>query len=204
MTPPSANTQRLLALREANAHTQDPVGWHYLQTLASRTAAQSGAAQDLLQKKLHQALDSFEARLQNVSPLTRFEQPPTSPLALLLQDMQAEVHRHSSGAGRMAATSGPIASDPKRENPRLLQFRRQLHSMSVQKQVRQAVAQAPQNAGPINSHMLMLRALVLLRDISPAYLDRFMAHVDTLLRLEDAQRLRLQTSRNKPTGKSRR
>ncbi len=65
------------------------------------------------------------------------------------------------------------------------QFRQQLGKISVQKQVNQAIAQAPQNAGPINSHMLVLRSLSLMRDISPDYLSRFMGYVDTLLSLED-------------------
>ena len=74
------------------------------------------------------------------------------------------------------------------ENPRIQQFRKQLSKISVQKQVTQAIAQAPQNAGPINSHMLVLRSLGLMRDISPDYLNRFMAHVDTLLCLDEADK----------------
>jgi hypothetical protein len=72
------------------------------------------------------------------------------------------------------------------DKPRIVQFRQQLHRISVQKQVTQAIAQAPQNAGPINSHMLVLRSLGLMRDISPDYLNRFMGYVDTLLVLEAA------------------
>ena len=76
--------------------------------------------------------------------------------------------------------------------------------MGVQKQVRQAVAQGPQNAGPINSHMLTLRALVLLRECSPQYLERFMTHVDTLLRLEDAHKQPSQPAKGRASGKSKR
>ena len=77
-----------------------------------------------------------------------------------------------------------------RESPRVRQFRKQLRQISVQKRVSKAIARAPQNAGPINSHMLVLRALGLMRDISPDYLNRIMTHVDTLLCLEEADRLR--------------
>ena len=49
------------------------------------------------------------------------------------------------------------------------------------------MASGPQNAGPINPHMLVLRALGLLREISPDYLNRFMVHLDTLLCLHDQQ-----------------
>ena len=66
------------------------------------------------------------------------------------------------------------------------QFRKQLRKISVQKQVSHAIAQAPQNAGPINSHILVLRALGLMRELSPDYLQRFVAYVNTLMVLENA------------------
>jgi hypothetical protein len=40
-----------------------------------------------------------------------------------------------------------------------------------------------------------------LRDLSPHYLERFMTQVDTLLRLEDAQKQREQPIRNRASGK---
>ncbi len=88
------------------------------------------------------------------------------------------------------------------ESPRVQQFRKQLRKISVQKQVSRAIAQAPQNAGPINSHMLVLRALGLMRDIAPDYLNRFMTHLDTLLCLEEAERLRLQARKSTSSSKS--
>ena len=41
-------------------------------------------------------------------------------------------------------------------------------------------------AGPLNSSQVMNRTLQAMRDLSPEYLDAFMAHVDTLLWLEQA------------------
>jgi hypothetical protein len=72
------------------------------------------------------------------------------------------------------------------ESPHIQQFRQQLGKIRVHKQVSQAIAQAPHNAGPINSHMLVLRSLGLMRDISPDYLNRFMGYIDTLLCLDAA------------------
>jgi hypothetical protein len=48
------------------------------------------------------------------------------------------------------------------------------------------MGQAPKNAGPINSHMLVLRALTLMREASPDYLNRFICYADTLLCLDQA------------------
>ena len=98
----------------------------------------------------------------------------------------------------------PVSTDRAPENPRVRQLRQQLRKISVQKQVRQAIAQAPQNAGPINSQMLVLRALGLMRSLSPAYLDRFMTHLDTLLCLEEAERNPLATPKTTTTVKKKR
>jgi hypothetical protein len=155
----------------------DPVGWHYIQVLAERTRTQTGPAQALLQAKLNKALAQMQARLP--TPPNTSTPPPSlgpSPLSALLQHMAAP------SADRPLGTSNHGRMD----KPRIVQFRQQLHRISVQKQVTQAIAQAPQNAGPINSHMLVLRSLGLMRDISPDYLNRFMGYVDTLLVLEAA------------------
>jgi hypothetical protein len=60
--------------------------------------------------------------------------------------------------------------------------------MSVDKQLALAMKQAPQNAGPINSHMLVLRSLALMQEISPDYLSRVVTYVDTLLALDPGEK----------------
>lgn len=59
--------------------------------------------------------------------------------------------------------------------------------MSVERQLSLAMKQGPQNAGPINSHMLVLRSLAMMQDISPDYLSRFVSYVDTLLFLDPGE-----------------
>jgi hypothetical protein len=56
-------------------------------------------------------------------------------------------------------------------------------------QVEHAVARGPAQAGPLNSHALVLRSLERLRELSPAYLRRFLGHVETLQWLQDARAL---------------
>ena len=48
----------------------------------------------------------------------------------------------------------------------------------------QAMVRGPENAGPLNPHMLVLRSLALMRQLSPDYLQRFLSHVDSLLWLD--------------------
>ena len=126
------------------------------------------------------------------TPSARPSSQTPSPLSALLQDMAAPSAQRPwspSGHGRL-------------DNPRVEEFRQQLGKISVQKQVTQAIAQAPQNAGPINSHMLVLRSLGLMRDLSPDYLNRFMAYVDTLLILDAPQSVKAQPKKAVPASKS--
>lgn len=175
----------------AEAAQRDPVCWHYLQVLAERTRQQTGPAQALLQKKLHTALAQMLA--QSHQPLTpALTRPKASPLKALLQDMAAPSAEHPLGPN----------SRTQRDNPRVAQFRQQLGKIRVQKQVTQAIAQAPQNAGPINSHMLVLRSLGLMRDLSPDYLNRFMGYVECLWVLDSPEAFRAPSKKASPARAS--
>ena len=179
----TATETPLAALRQAGAPGFDAVAWHYIEVLAERLGPQTGAAQALLQRKLDQALQNLQDRMnaaaRSTASAAAMPAGPghTSPLADLLHDLAA---RHATVQPTGKAALG------RSENPRVQQFRQTLSKISVQKQVTQAIAQAPHNAGPINSHMLVLRSLSRMRELSPDYLNRFMAHVDTLLRLNEA------------------
>lgn len=176
--------QRLL---EAGAARLDAVGWHHAQALAQRARTHTGPVQALLDEKLQDTLRALEQGLSR--PATRHpasEPPAPSPLALLLRDMTPSLPQAS--AQRFLSSMPP-------ESPRARQFRQKLRQINVQKRVSKAMAQGPQNAGPINSHMLVLRSLGLMRDISSDYLNRFMAHVDTLMCLQASEQTRQSTAK---------
>jgi hypothetical protein len=54
------------------------------------------------------------------------------------------------------------------------------------KLVEKIITLRPENLGPLNSHMLLIKSLESMRDLSPQYLSRFVTYIDALLRLEDA------------------
>lgn len=56
--------------------------------------------------------------------------------------------------------------------------------MRAEQRLRQVLAHVPASAGPLNSSHLVNRALQAINDVSPAYLDAFMSHIDTLQWLE--------------------
>jgi hypothetical protein len=52
--------------------------------------------------------------------------------------------------------------------------------LSAGRQLRQSLAQVPGNAGPLNSSRLVHRALSLMNELSPEYLQHFLVYVETL------------------------
>jgi hypothetical protein len=63
-------------------------------------------------------------------------------------------------------------------------FKRTLSKLSADQRLAQSLAKLPGNAGPLNSHHLVHRSLLLMRELSPDYLQRFIGHVDALLWLD--------------------
>jgi DUF2894 family protein len=103
----------------------------------------------------------------------------------------AELLAHIGRDTPEAPTGGPAHADgaviePQGELKSLRYFRSTWSRLSVDRQLSHAFAQAPENAGPLNSHFLVLQSLGLMRDISPEYLEQFMSYVDALLWLDQA------------------
>jgi hypothetical protein len=198
-TQATGDATGLATLRQAGAADFDPVGWHYIEVLSTRISTQQGAARGLLQSKLDTALRDLQARMaaaHHVSLATRVvtPSPGTSPLAQLLKTF--------APASSAAALPTDNASTWRADSPQVQQFRQTLSKLRVQKQVAQAIAQGPQNAGPINSHMLVLRSLGLMCELSPDYLNRFMAYVDTLLCLEESGKAKPSTPKTSSKTRS--
>ena len=201
----------LAVLREAGAPAFDAVGWHYIEVLTAKTQTHRGTTQALLQAKLDKALCDLKARMAVTKSLDQSGVPTAStapvstspsPLAQLLQEMAPLAQHTPSAPAPVLASAMGKPSNWRAESPRVQQFRKTLYKLSVQKQVTQAIAQAPQNAGPINSHMLVLRSLGLMRELSPDYLNRFMSFVDTLLCLEEAGNAKPLSKKSVATAKA--
>ncbi|WP_419204957.1 DUF2894 domain-containing protein [Bordetella trematum] len=56
--------------------------------------------------------------------------------------------------------------------------------LNAERQLRQSIEQLPENAGPLNSDHVVLRALTHMRELSPDYLHHFMVYGETLAWLE--------------------
>ncbi len=184
---------QLAELRLAGADRHDPVTCHYLQVLLERAAGHQGEVRRLLDARLAQALQALRERFaqaqREATPATAHQEKNGSHTLLgelvfhLAQLVPGQLGVSPDGLSLRATGSRP-------ELKSVRQFRNTWSKLSVDKLVAKALGQAPKNAGPINSHMLVLRSLALMRDISPDYLNRFMCYADALLCLDESAQAR--------------
>ncbi|HEY8905673.1 MAG TPA: DUF2894 domain-containing protein [Rhodoferax sp.] len=216
MTESGTSEISLASLRQLGADRFDPVRFHHLEVLTQRASAHQGPVKHLLDGKLAQALGTLKERFEQAHTDIRHaleQMAPQHPQAVaelqgLLQrgDLAAVKQRLvklSSGAHgtplgeltqQLVQHRSPEADARLNRNagirPALNNtqfFRNTWAKLSIDKRVTQALGQAPKNAGPINSHLLVLRSLALMRDISPDYLNRLTAYVDALLCLDELE-----------------
>jgi hypothetical protein len=207
----------IASLQAAGASRFDPVRWRYIEVLAGRAAAHQGNTRRMLDARLAQALEAFKERFdlaqgeagetvarsveqypQAANDLQRlFAEGDFKGLQRLVATLRAGEQRASLSAlvrqleqhsAEPANTRVSGNTSPRVELKTIRNARNTWAKLSVDKQVAQALGQAPKNAGPINSHMLVLRSLTLMRDISPDYLSRFMSYADTLLCLDQGEK----------------
>lgn len=209
----------IAALRELGADKFDPVRLHYLQVLALRVSAQQGPVKHIMETKLAQALLAFKARFalaqaeakEAIDQITPQHPQGAVDLQQLLKagDVRgvrqgiASLKKSTPPASlgeltRYMAQHSPAPADGGFDGHAGLRpelktthyFRNTWAKLSVEKRVTQALDQAPKNAGPINAHMLVLRSLALMREVSPDYLNRFTSYVDTLLCLDQGDEVK--------------
>jgi hypothetical protein len=79
------------------------------------------------------------------------------------------------------------AADRPAPEARTLQFfKRTWSRLSADQRLAQSRACLPDNAGPLNSQHLVHRSLVLMRELSPEYLEHFVGYIDALQWLEQS------------------
>ncbi len=188
-------TAALASLREAGAAQRDPIGFQHMVLMAQRLQAQSGAVQRILAGRLREALTRAAARATEAEPIPTAT--PTSAPAPATPSPLAELHRHilavsgggpaptaATAAARSTPSASPTGLPPELKS--LDRFRGTWAKVAADAQVDKALARAPDNAGPLNSHLLVLRSLAALRELSPEHLHGVLAQLDALLWLEQA------------------
>ena len=125
----------------------------------------------------------------------------TQSLSLPLSQTQSQARAHAKSQSQAQSPSAPATqAGPRRrgaappvpvppalaEPPGLRYFRRTWSRLKAEGRLEQARAALPANAGPLNSHHLVHRALASLHELAPAYCERIIGHIDDLLWIEAA------------------
>ena len=169
----------LESLRAEGLHRHDPARFHYLEVLARRLPLQPPAVQQVLQQRWHTAVAEYAERARSVPGL------PASAAAITTDAPLSQLNRYLQARTEGDATPGLAGGGARMPDMKSVRrFSEVWSKISAEQQVAQALVRGPENAGPLNSHRLMLRALRLMRGLSPDYTQRFMAQMDALLWLE--------------------
>lgn len=160
-----------------NARTEaDPVRRRVLEALARRASAQPpGALRERLVGRLVQRAEAAPA----APPLHR-PTPAPCPLAELVAQLQT-----ASPELRSVAT-----------------HRRTWSALRVQRRMAEVAAPVPEHLGPLNSQVLVTRALQQLQGLAPDYLQRLLTQLDTLAALAPLQAAAEADKPARPAAKS--
>jgi len=174
----------IAALRACGAQRVDPVRFRFIEALAERSAGQPNAVQAVLAPKLARALADYQQRCSAAQALpapSPAEATRPGPLAELLRLLAAVDVASPADAEAVAGSDAPAGLlPPLAELRSLRQDRSAWTRLRVDLQMAQSLAQVPGNPGPLNSQLLLMRALQRLQTLSPAYLQGFISHVETL------------------------
>ena len=147
------------------AGISDTLRLRRIDALARRAAGHQGEVRRVLDAKL--------ARLQaaGVTPLHATTPAATDAPHSALAGLLAHIASQDDAAGELKT---------------LRQHRSTWTRLQLDLRVTQALAQVPDNAGPLNTQRLLNLALQLMRDAAPQYLQHLMAHAEALLWLDQA------------------
>jgi len=205
------------AWRETGADRIAPVRFQFMDALQRRAATQDGQARRLLDGKLAALIQAYEAELDGapVQALEGAREGADECAGKGADERTGERAGECAGerargdapapasivseAGPLAALTAYMAdpgldargvTDLRATYPELevLEYFRGVWSrVSADRQVRQSQEQVHKNAGPLNSNQLVHRALSLMREVSPGYLQQFLSYTDALMWLEQVQ-----------------
>ncbi len=204
MSHEAARTRSVLeACLEHGTDRVNAVRFQRIIALERRAATQEGEVRRLLDERLAQLVNACAEDLgaaPAAAPRAATTPPPDtrprSALAELIGHIASRAAQDSEPASDAAALAVPS------DTSIFADIRQVCAEVRTESQLRQALADAPADAGPLNSASLVHRALTRMRDLSPDYLEHFVAYVDALSALEPicARNMPAPNSKANPTG----
>ena len=188
----------LNAARAAGGPVADPTRWQRIEALARRADAHQGATRQLLDARL-QALLAELAPSADVAPAP-VPAPAQDAAGDIPRALRAQLEPTQDDAATQAA-SAPDASAAPRDLKVVHQHRAAWTQLRAEQRVAQSQTALPDQAGPLNSQLLLHRALTLMRETAPGYLQHFMGQAEALMWLERALAAPAPAAKPAPRGK---
>lgn len=203
MSKPAAPVRaQLEAWRARRADRLDPVRFHHIDALEKRASRQAGEVRRLLDDRLASMVEAYARGLEEAAARTNGSDAPVEPGAPSrgalgeLADLLARQAAARDGEAPAAEATRDASAPPALAT--LDEFQQIWSQVRVQSQVRQSLKQAPTGAGPLNSSALVHRSIALMRELSPGYLQHFLAYVDDLAWAEQLGAAGMVTAREAP------
>jgi len=186
-----ARTQARVVLgawREQNADRLNPLRFHFIDALERRAASHDGEARRLLDERLSTLIkayaDDLEIAASSVDAIDSAATPGVPARGALAGLIDYIANTAAASGNDLAASDAAPQPVALPALAALDEFRKIWSEVRTDSQVRQSLEQVPANAGPLNSGSLVHRSLTLMRELSPRYLQQFLAYVDTLSWME--------------------
>jgi hypothetical protein len=188
----------LAALRAQGAHLRDPMRFRFAEALAERLSTQPQAVQALLRARLDTVLSELTHTPPHPTVPPRAANTP-SPLSTLKQALEARQRATAPTTTEFSELEHLDDDDDTLHSAR--RFSVVWEQIAAERQLAAAIHNAPENAGPLNSHRLVVRAMTRMQDLSPDYLRRFLSQMDTSLWLDQLQQqISLKDGKGRRTG----
>lgn len=187
MPADSAALAQLQAWRESGADRFDPPRFELIAALAQRAQRYVGSARAQLDARLSQLTDAYAQLVAVEVAEPAAKTGSDSPLQSLLQQLEADPLQYQLPLSTANAAAGDSDTGDSTEAglmPALDEFQQLWSRIRIDSLLRQCLDSLPADAGPLNSSVLTYRAMALMQELSPEYLQHFIAYVDVLTWME--------------------
>lgn len=181
---PAASRAQLAAWRAQGRHRADPARYALLEALARRAGQHEGLARQQLEARLHALIAAYAQRLAPAAPAALPHAEPSGALRELLAQFAQMPRLDAAPASAPVLADDASATPADTAAPLLAEFQALWGRLRIDHLLQQCLASLSPDAGPLHSSVLSYRAMLLMGEVAPDYLQHFVAYVDLLSWLE--------------------